>query len=435
MCSESTGTIRAPVASASAVTSSPPTTSDSLLASARSIPSPSVATVGPRPTEPTSAFSTSSAPDSTTSRTSPSAPREHLAVGPRLGRPGGSVLRRRGRCGRRRGRAPAPPAPPRSLRRTSPTSSSSSLRAHTSSACMPIDPVEPRISRRRRLAELLTCSSPCSPRSVWPCIPEAAGSLRSSTQTSSRLQRRLDAAVGRCVAGFFRACPYVRRSPRLGLDRRLAAATNCCTVAPFGTLGVSVAAVELVSPAAGLVGPAVLELEPPLLPQPARSVPPTTAMTSPVVSLAVIHPPWQGVWCPQIGRRAPGMPAWATRRLIPAPSVGPQIDSRPGSEGWRSTRSSSATCGRPLRRGPPTRQARFSRTLSSVLRNRIDRQIDDVLLATAVSGGFLYTRRRVRRAARTLARGTALVGVGAAGVGALGVAGAAAWYRRRSKSA
>ena len=46
-CSESTGRIRAPVASASWVTSSPPTTSDSLLARARSIPSPSVATVGP----------------------------------------------------------------------------------------------------------------------------------------------------------------------------------------------------------------------------------------------------------------------------------------------------------------------------------------------------------------------------------------------------
>ena len=73
-CSESTGRICAPVASASAVTSSPPTTSDSLLASARSIPSPSVATVGPRPAEPTSALRTRSAPDSSTSRTSPSAP-------------------------------------------------------------------------------------------------------------------------------------------------------------------------------------------------------------------------------------------------------------------------------------------------------------------------------------------------------------------------
>ena len=74
-----------PVASASCMTSSPPTTSDSLLASARSMPSPSVATVGPSPAEPTSALSTRSGWDSSTRRTSPSAPDEHLAVGPRLG--------------------------------------------------------------------------------------------------------------------------------------------------------------------------------------------------------------------------------------------------------------------------------------------------------------------------------------------------------------
>ena len=65
---------RAPVPSASCITSSPPTTSDSLLASARSIPSPSVATVGPRPAEPTIALSTRSAPESITSSTRPAAP-------------------------------------------------------------------------------------------------------------------------------------------------------------------------------------------------------------------------------------------------------------------------------------------------------------------------------------------------------------------------
>ncbi len=51
--------IAAPVASASAVTSSPPTTSDSLLASARSIPSAKAATVGSNPADPTIAFRTS----------------------------------------------------------------------------------------------------------------------------------------------------------------------------------------------------------------------------------------------------------------------------------------------------------------------------------------------------------------------------------------
>jgi len=51
---------------------SPPTTSDSLLASAKSMPSPSAAIVGTSPAEPTIAFSTRSAPLSVISRTSPS---------------------------------------------------------------------------------------------------------------------------------------------------------------------------------------------------------------------------------------------------------------------------------------------------------------------------------------------------------------------------
>ena len=76
----------APVASASWVTRSPPTTSDSLLASARSIPSPRVATVGPSPAEPTRALRTSSAPDSVTRPHEPLGAGEHLALGPRLRR-------------------------------------------------------------------------------------------------------------------------------------------------------------------------------------------------------------------------------------------------------------------------------------------------------------------------------------------------------------
>ena len=84
-CSESTGITRAPVASASCITSSPPTTRLSLFASATSMPSPSAATVGPSPAEPTSPFSTRSAPDSATSRTTPSAPDKDLAAAPRRG--------------------------------------------------------------------------------------------------------------------------------------------------------------------------------------------------------------------------------------------------------------------------------------------------------------------------------------------------------------
>ena len=70
----SRGMIRASLASASAVTSSPPTTSDSLLASARSIPSVSATIVGPRPAAPTIAFRTRSAPDFVDQGADPSSP-------------------------------------------------------------------------------------------------------------------------------------------------------------------------------------------------------------------------------------------------------------------------------------------------------------------------------------------------------------------------
>ena len=80
VCSESIGISRAPVASASAVTSSPPTTSDSLLASATSMPSVRATIVGPRPAEPTIALSTRSAPDSATRLIRPSGPAQHLAA-------------------------------------------------------------------------------------------------------------------------------------------------------------------------------------------------------------------------------------------------------------------------------------------------------------------------------------------------------------------
>src|SRR3954468_14625479 len=147
-CSESTGTIRAPVASASWVTRSPPTTSDSLLASARSMPSPSVATVGPRPAEPTSALSTRSAPDSMTSRTSPSGP---VSTSP-------SVHASAARAPASMSATAMRSTPVRSAWATSasqersalrPTSSRSSERSTTSSAWVPMDPVDPRTRRRR----------------------------------------------------------------------------------------------------------------------------------------------------------------------------------------------------------------------------------------------------------------------------------------------
>jgi hypothetical protein len=66
----------------------------------------------------------------------------------------------------------------------------------------------------------------------------------------------------------------------------------------------------------------------------------------------------------------------------------------------------------------------------------IDRQIDDALLATSVSAGVLYARRRVRRVQRRLARGAVIFGAAAtiAGIGVAGAAGGAfARYRRRAR--
>jgi hypothetical protein len=64
---------------------------------------------------------------------------------------------------------------------------------------------------------------------------------------------------------------------------------------------------------------------------------------------------------------------------------------------------------------------------------RIERQIDDALLATAMGAGFLYVRRRVRR---LLSRATvvAAAATATAAVGALGTAGfVAAWQRNRAQ--
>jgi hypothetical protein len=63
---------------------------------------------------------------------------------------------------------------------------------------------------------------------------------------------------------------------------------------------------------------------------------------------------------------------------------------------------------------------------------RLDRQIDDLLLATASWAGFLYMRRRFRRLLSRAVVGT----TAAAGIGAIGVAVAgAAWYRSRTHEA
>ncbi len=147
-CSESTGISWAPVASASGITRSPPTTSDSLLASATSMPSVSATTVGPRPAEPTIALSTRSASDSATSRTSPSGPAStspsvHASAARAAESPSPSAMRSTPCC--------SASATSASWERSadSPTSSNSSpARATTSSAWVPMEPVAPRIRSR-----------------------------------------------------------------------------------------------------------------------------------------------------------------------------------------------------------------------------------------------------------------------------------------------
>jgi len=64
---------------------------------------------------------------------------------------------------------------------------------------------------------------------------------------------------------------------------------------------------------------------------------------------------------------------------------------------------------------------------------RIERQIDDALLATAMGAGFLYVRRRVRRLLSRAAVAAA-AGTATAALGALGAAGlVAAWQRNRAQ--
>jgi len=66
----------------------------------------------------------------------------------------------------------------------------------------------------------------------------------------------------------------------------------------------------------------------------------------------------------------------------------------------------------------------------SVAPKRIEQQIDDALLATAMGAGFLYVRRRARR----LLSHAAIAATVTAGLGALGTAGLVAiWQRNRTQ--
>ena len=137
--------IRASVASASAVTSSPPTTRLSLLARATSMPSVSATIVGPSPAEPTMPLRTRSAPEVGDQLADPLLAGQHAAVPGRRGLPRPRPDRRARRRAPR-DRAPARPGAPSSEPAASPTTASSSEPETTSSACSPIEPVAPRIT-------------------------------------------------------------------------------------------------------------------------------------------------------------------------------------------------------------------------------------------------------------------------------------------------
>ncbi len=156
--------MRVSVASARAMTRSPPTTRLSLLASASSMPSPSAATVGPRPAEPTRAFRTRSASESVISSTRPSAPPStrppvHSAARAAASGSARATVSTPNWRACSRSRSALPPA-------ASPTTSSESLRETTSRACVPIEPVEPtiRILRIRRSVGASESGSGCPAR-------------------------------------------------------------------------------------------------------------------------------------------------------------------------------------------------------------------------------------------------------------------------------
>src|SRR5262249_43059046 len=143
--------MRASVASAKAVTSSPPITRLSLLASARSIPSVRVTIDGPRPAAPTTAFSTRSGLELVISSRTPASP---ASTRPFHSLSAGSAARSsasatagtpwRFACSSRDSQLESA---------ESPATCRSALEAITSSAWSPIDRVEPSMSTRRTAAQ------------------------------------------------------------------------------------------------------------------------------------------------------------------------------------------------------------------------------------------------------------------------------------------
>ena len=165
-------------ASASAITSSPPTTRLSLLASARSMPSPSAAIVGPSPAEPTIAFRTRSGSDSRDQVADALLAGQHVARQP--GSPGAPPRRRRRRA--RRGDAGASACassalPARVGREPDDRELGASGRRRRSPAS-PIEPVEPRMSTSFTAASVGTSGDRFAVGALSGARPPDRGSRR-----------------------------------------------------------------------------------------------------------------------------------------------------------------------------------------------------------------------------------------------------------------
>ena len=196
------GSSCAPVASHSAITSSPPTTSDSLLASATSMPSVSATIVGPEAggaddrVEHEVGAGLGDEPDE------PLGPGEHLAVRPRLGGARGGVGVAERDPVARRGRGPARSAPRASARRTGRRARRPPARAprRRAPAC--------RSSRSSRGSGAASSGDP-----VWHGVPRRELSLATCAGRPGRRARA--GGRGRSRAG--RAC---RRSRSRGARPR-----------------------------------------------------------------------------------------------------------------------------------------------------------------------------------------------------------------------
>ena len=196
-CSLSTGSSSRPLRRTAAVTSSPPATRLSLLASARSLPASSAAIVASRPAAPTIAFSTTSARSSRTSSTTPSCPPST--------RPSNSERARAAAAGSASAIAAAPcsraaattsacdPCAARPARRRSGWSRT------ISSACRPTEPVAPR------MATVLMASvyrgpiaAPLGDAMQRQRHEEGGGAGEQQARRCGRARRRGRPAAGRC---------------------------------------------------------------------------------------------------------------------------------------------------------------------------------------------------------------------------------------------